>query len=149
MSIEIRKVEPGTELCAKLLAFVESSSWDEVREHTAALIRENAFEDWEAMFAALDGSRVVGHASIMKTDYYPLDDICPWVSTVFVAEEYRGRRISGMLIDSINEYAKGLGFTRTYIPSEFFGLYEKYGYTYLKDIVNYGGDTDHLFVRTL
>ena len=149
MPIEIRRVEPGTELSEKLLAFVEDSSWGEVKGHTAAMIRENAFEDWEAMFAALDGDRIVGHASIMKTDYYPLDDLCPWISTVFVTEAYRGRRISGMLIDAVNEYAKGLGFTRTYIPSEFFGLYEKYGYRYLRDIVNYGGGTDHLFARDI
>ncbi|HCK88162.1 MAG TPA: N-acetyltransferase, partial [Erysipelotrichaceae bacterium] len=36
---------------------------------------------------------------------------------------------------------------RSYIPAGFFGLYEHYGYTYLKDIVNYGGGTDHLFVK--
>lgn len=29
------------------------------------------------------------------------------------------------------------------------GLYEKYGYRYLWDIVNYGGEADHLFVKEL
>ena len=36
-----------------------------------------------------------------------------------------------------------------YIPSAFFGLYEHYGYTYLRDIINYGSGMDHLFVKDL
>ena len=52
-------------------------------------------------------------------------------------------------MDYANDYAKSLGFERTYIPSEHVGLYEKYGYTYLKDIVNYGGGVDRLYVKEL
>ncbi|MBQ7061284.1 MAG: GNAT family N-acetyltransferase, partial [Clostridia bacterium] len=83
------------------------------------------------------------------TDYYPLPDIYPWITTVFVSEEYRGRRLSEKLIEHANRYAKSLGFTRTYIPSERTGLYEKYGYRYRRDIVNYGGGTDRLYVKDL
>ena len=46
-----------------------------------------------------------------------------------------------------NDYLKACGFSRSYIPSEYTGLYERYGYRYLKDIVNYGGGTDYLFVK--
>ena len=87
--------------------------------------------------------------TIMKSNYYPLPEIYPWISTLFVSEEYRGRRISGKLVDFANEYAKQHGFDRTYIPSEHIDLYEKYGYSYLRDIVNYGGGTDRLYVREL
>ena len=52
-----------------------------------------------------------------------------------------------MQIDFANEYAKENGFDKTYIPTEFFGLYEHYGYQYVKDIIDYGGDRDHLFVK--
>lgn len=87
--------------------------------------------------------------SIMKTDYYPLPEIYPWVSSVFVAEKYRGYRLSERLIGFANTYAKECGFDRTYIPSEHVGLYEKYGYYYLKDIVNYGNGIDRLYVKQL
>ena len=36
-----------------------------------------------------------------------------------------------------------------YIPSEYVGLYERYGYSYVKDIVNYDGLTDHLYEKEL
>ena len=149
MDIKICKVEPGTELSNKLLEFVLNSSWDDVKFHTASTIRENNFSDWEAMFVAIVGDKIIAHASIAKTDYYPLPEIYPWISTVFVKEEYRGMKISGLLIDYINKYAKELGFKCTYIPSEYFGIYEKYGYEYIEDIVNYGGDKGHLFVKKI
>ena len=149
MEIIIRKVEPNTELSKKLLDFVENSSWDETKEHTAKMIKENNFSDWEAMFVAMDGDRIVGHASIAKTDYYPMPEIYPWISTVFVTEEYRGKKISGLLINHIEKYAKEIGFDTTYIPSEHFGIYERYGYDYIKDIENYGGEKDHLFSKKI
>ncbi len=145
----IIKVDKGTEEAGLLLEFAENFSWLEVKEHTVKQLRFWEFEDWETPFAAVVGGRIVGMAAIMKTDYYPLPDIYPWITTVFVSEEYRGRRLSEKLIEYANRYAKSLGFTRTYIPSEHTGLYEKYGYRYRRDIVNYGGGTDRLYVKDL
>ena len=147
--IIVRKVDRDTTLADRLLEFVENCSWEDVKRHTARMLANWEFEDWETMFAAECGGRIVGMVSVMKTDYYPLPGIFPWVSSIFVTEDYRGRRISGKLIDRANSYLKGLGFERSYIPSEFTGLYEKYGYTYLRDITNYGGGVDHLFVKEI
>ena len=143
----IVKVDKGTALADMMLTYVENCSWTEAKDHIAEMVRAWAFSDWETMFAAVRDGKIVGMASVMKTDYYPLPDIFPWVSCVFVTEEYRGRRISGDLIAYANRYLKENGFTRSYIPAAFTGLYERYGYTYLTDIVNYGGETDHLFVK--
>ena len=145
--ITIQKVDQGSESAAALLEFVKSFSWEAVKEHTARVIQNWEFEEWETPFAAMADGCIVGMVTIMKTDYYPLPEIYPWISTLFVSEEYRGRRISEKLIDFANEYAKGLGFDKTYIPSNHVGLYEKYGYRYVKDIVNYGGDTDRLYAK--
>ena len=145
----IQKVDKGKDLANMLLSYVENCSWTEAKEHIAEMIRAWKFTDWETMFAAIHDGKIVGMASVMKTDYYPLPDIFPWVSCIFVSEEYRGRKISGELIAYANQYLKRHGFSRSYIPSEFFGLYERYGYSYLRDIVNYGGGTDHLFVKEL
>lgn len=147
--LSVVKVEKDTPFAQEFLHFVENCSWTEVRDHIAGLIREWKFTDWETMFAAVKDGRIVGMASVLKTDYYPLPEIFPWVSCVFVEKPYRGQRISEKLIDAANRYAKEQGFTRTYIPTEHKGLYERYGYTYVKDIVNYGGGTDRLYVKNL
>lgn len=147
--LRISRVEKDTLLAQQLLQFVQECSWHEVKDHIAAMLRSWEFNDWEIMFAAEENGKIIGMASIMKTDYYPLPEIYPWISCIFVTEEARGRKISGMLIDYANSYAKALGFTKTYIPTEFTGLYEHYGYHYLRDIVNYGGGTDRLYEKDI
>lgn len=147
--ITFKKVDKGTKLAAALLDFVKGFSWEEVKAHTVRVIENWEFEEWETPFVAMAGNCIVGMVTVMKTDYYPLPEIYPWVSTLFVTEEYRGRRISERLIAFANSYAKDLGFEKTYIPSEHIGLYEKYGYRYIKDIVNYGGGTDRLYAKDL
>ncbi|MBQ6560320.1 MAG: GNAT family N-acetyltransferase [Erysipelotrichaceae bacterium] len=133
----------------RMLDFVKHFSWLEVKEHAVHQIRNWEFEDWETPFVAVYDGHIIGMCTIMKTDYYPLPEIYPWISTIFVSEEYRGHRISGKLIDYANEYAKKIGFMKTYIPTEFIGLYEKYGYHYLKNIVNYGNDIDRLYIKEI
>lgn len=148
-ALEIKKVDKDTDLADKLICFVENFSWEAVKEHILEALRTWAFSDFETPFAAIVNNQIVGMVFILKTDYYPLPEIYPWVSGVFVAEAYRGYRISEKLIDFANEYAKNNGFDRTYIPSEHTGLYEKYGYRYLKDIVNYGNEKDRLYVKEI
>ena len=147
--IEIQKVDKNTYLADDFLNFVENFSWLDVKEHTVKVIQNWEFEDWETPFVAMVNGQIVGMVTIMKSDYYPLPEVFPWISTLFVSETFRGNRISGKLIDFANEYAKDIGFNRTYIPTGHIGLYEKYGYCYIKDIVNYGGDTDRLYAKEL
>lgn len=147
--VEIQKVDKNTELMRQLIDFVENFSWTEVKEHTLQMIKNWEYREWETPFAATIDGHVVGMAAIMKSDYYPLPEIYPWVTSIFVTEEYRGHRISEKLIDFVNSYAKEIGFNRTYIPTEHVGLYEKYGYCYIKDIVNYGKGVDRLYAKDL
>ena len=149
MQIHVVKAEPGTPLYTQLLAFVRQSSWEEVREHTAQLLEEHSFSDWEAMFAAVADGEIIGHAALMKTDYYPLPALCPWINTVFVTEQFRGKGICGALLHAAEQYAEALGFSRIFLASGHAGIYEKYGYVYEKDIVSYGGDTDRLYTKDL
>ena len=149
LNVTIKKVDKGTETAAALLEFVKGFSWEEVKEHTVRVVENWEFEEWETPFVAVANGCIVGMVTIMKTDYYPLPEIYPWVSTLFVSEEFRGNRISERLIDYANEYAKRIGFDNTYIPSEHIGIYEKYGYTYVNDIINYGGDTDRLYAKEI
>ena len=147
--ITIKKVDKDTETAVALLEFVKNFSWNEVKDHTVSLLENWKFEEWETPFVAIVNGKIVGMVTIMKSDYYPLPEIFPWISTLFVSEKYRGNRISGKLIEFANQYAKSIGFNNTYIPTEHIGLYEKFGYHYVKDIVNYGNGIDRLYVKEL
>ena len=145
----IQKVEKGTELADELLRFIENFSWNDVKEHMAEMVRDWKFTDWESMFVAKADGKIIGMVSVMKEDYYPLPEIYPWVSSVFVDEDYCGLRVSGKLIDYANEYLRDIGFNKSYIPSDHVGLYERFGYSYVRDIINYGGQADHLYEKSL
>ena len=147
--IDLQKVDKGTPLAGDLLNFVKNFSWLDVKEHTVKVLENWEFEEWETPFAAILNGQIIGMVTIMKSDYYPLPEIFPWISTLFVSENHRGNRISEKLIDFANQYAKNIGFDKTYIPTEYIGLYEKYGYRYVKDIVNYGNGIDRLYEKEL
>ena len=147
--IDLQKVDKGTPLANDLLNFVKNFSWLDVKEHTVRMLENWEFEEWETPFAAILNGQIIGMVTIMKSDYYPLPEIFPWISTLFVSENHRGNRISEKLIDFPNQYAKNIGFDKTYIPTEYIGLYEKYGYRYVKDIVNYGNGIDRLYEKEL
>lgn len=149
VAIEFQKVDKGSLLADDLLNYVENFSWLDVKEHTVRVIKNWEFEEWETPFVAMVNCQIIGMVTIMKSDYYPLPEIFPWISTLFVSEEYRGNRISEKLIDFANHYAKTIGFDKTYIPTQHIGLYEKYGYRYVQDIVNYGNGIDRLYVKEL
>lgn len=148
-AVEIKKVEKNTELAGELIRFVKDFSWNEVKKHLLETLQSWTFTDWETPFAAIVNGHIVGMAYFMKKDYYPLPEIYPWITAIFVAEAYRGYRISEKLIYFANGYAEKCGFLRTYIPSKHIGLYEKYGYRYLKHIVNYDNETERLYVKEL
>ena len=147
--IDLQKVDKGTPLANDLLNFVKNFSWLDVKEHTVRMLENWEFEEWETPFAAILNGQIIGMVTIMKSDYYPLPEIFPWISTLFVSENHRGNRISEKLIDFANQYAKNIGFDKTYIPTKYIGLYEKYGYRYVKDIVNYGNGIDRLYEKEL
>ena len=109
-TLTIERIEKGSSLADEFISFVENSSWEDAKEHIAAMVRNWVFTDWEAMFVAKADDRIIAMVSVMKTDYYPLPEIYPWVSCIFVTEEYRGRKISGDLISHANRYLKDLGF---------------------------------------
>ncbi len=146
--MEVVRITNGTELWKRTIKYAKSCSWI-VGKHVAKMLRNNAFTDWEAFFVALDGDNIIGFCSFMKEDYYPENKYSPWISSVFVDEQARGNRVSHRLIEYVEEYAKECGFTNVYIPSDMVGFYEKCGYQPIDKLVNYGGDTDTIFMKEL
>ena len=63
---------------------------------------------------------------------------------MFVGEEFRGRRVSHLMIEEAVRYAKECGFKNVYIPSDMTGFYEKCGFRRSHIIPNFFIDNyDH------
>lgn len=118
--------------------------------HLAGMMRENRFRDWERVFAAVDDTGAVrGFCTVLREDYYPENRYWPWISSIFVEEIARGRRISHRLIDAACAYLKAQGFDRAYIPTDMSGFYEKCGFLPIDTLCNYGGDVDTIYAKDL
>ena len=146
--MEIVKIENKTFLKEKLIDFAENCSW-EAGKHLAFILKENNFLEWEAVFAAVEDGEIIGFCTFLETDYYPENRYSPWISSIFVDEKFRGNKISFRLIENTIEYAKMQSFKKVYIPSDMIGFYEKFGFIKIDELVNYGGDTDNIFVKEI
>ena len=144
--IRIEKIDDRNVYFAKLIAYAGNCSWV-AGDHLAAMLKEGAFTDWECAFAAIIEERIVGFCTFMKTDYYPDNRYFPWISTVFVDERFRGKRISQRMIEAAITYARSCRFSHVYIPSDISGFYEKYGFEKIDELENYAGGRDHIFMK--
>lgn len=147
--VEIIRAEQGSPLWDRLISYAACCSWKEPGQHLAQLLRENRLEGWASVFAALEEGQIVGFCTLLKTDYYPENRYFPWISTIFVEEPFRGRRISHRMIEAAAAYAKSVGFARVYIPSDMTGFYEKCGFQKIDELENYGGDRDNIFAKEI
>jgi len=125
--MEIKQVLFNDENWKKLIDFVKSSSWSE-----SSIIAKNWEEynylEWERIFAAFEDDNIIGHCSFNNVDCVPDVDYTPYIQSVFVNENYRGKRVSEKLINTAIEYAKSLRFKEVYIVSGYINFYEKYGF---------------------
>ncbi len=142
------RVRQEDALWERLIGFAENCSWI-AGKHLAGMMREKRFEEWEAVFAAVEDGEIVGYCTFLKEDYYPENRYWPWISSVFVDEKFRGRRISALMIEETIRYARECGFERVYIPSDMTGFYEKYGFRKIDELTNYGGDVDSVYMKEI
>ena len=148
--MEIIQLQYGSPLGEQTAVFPEKCAWIPGK-HFAALLRENCFSDWEACFAAAEDQNIIGYCTFLKEDYYPENRYSPWISSIFVTEAFRGRRISHKMIEAVMDYAKKQGFQTVYIPAapDMNGFYEKCGFTKIDTLKNYSGDIDNIYMRVL
>ena len=73
----------------------------------------------------------------------------PWIGFVYTFPDYRGNRYSERLINHACELAKRDGYEKMYLSSNEVGLYEKYGFKFLKMMHTVWGEETQVFVKRL
>lgn len=146
--MKIVRLQYNDEYWNKAIDFAENCSWI-AGKHLAQMMRENHFTDWESVFLAMEDDYICGYCTLLKEDYYPENRYSPWVSSLFVTENARGKRLSHKLIEVAIAYARGVGFSKVYTPSDMEGFYEKCGYQPIDKLENYDGDFETIFMREI
>jgi len=125
---KIKRLTFGNDLWSRVAEYAESCSWG-AGANLAERMRENAYNDWESVFAAFDeDGEISGFCTLEKKDVFPEMPYTPFIGFVFVGEPYRGNRLSEKLCRKAIAYAEEVGFDRVYVGSGEIGLYEKYGF---------------------
>lgn len=131
------------------ISLAKKCSW-KAGPFLAEKMEKNDFLAWERVCAVCVDGVVAGYSAFAEKDELPEQyGFTPFIGFVFVDEQYRGRRLSGMMIQNINSYARKLGYEKIYIASGEIGLYEKYGFIKLGDYETVYGNTEQLFVRNI
>ncbi len=103
--MNVLRVRFDTDLWNQLIFYSQNCSWKEAGKHLSEMMQEKRFTDWEAIFAAVEEEKIIGFCTFLKTDYYPENRYSPWISTIFVDERRRGRRVSHEMIEAACQYA--------------------------------------------
>lgn len=145
---ETFRMTKGHRYWNETISFASNCSW-KAGPFLASKMQENNFKEWERVVAVCVDEKVVGFCTLTEKDELPDGyAFTPFIGFVFVSEEYRGRRLSELLIKSAIEYANELGYEKIYIMSGEVGLYEKYGFEKIGDYETIYGSVDQLFVRS-
>lgn len=133
----------------EIISFAENCSW-KAGSFLARKMQENVFQEWERVCVICVNGKVAGFSTFTERDELSEQyDFTPFIGFVFVDEQFRGKRLSEMMIQSIISYAKEIGYEKVYIMSGEIGLYERYGFVKLGNYETIYGTTDQLFVQEI
>ncbi|QDU27604.1 acetyltransferase [Anatilimnocola aggregata] len=66
-------------------------------------------------FVGVEGTELLGSASLVEQDLDLRPEYTPWLASVFVAPEHRARGIGRQLVERIMAEAESLGVTKLYL----------------------------------
>ncbi len=117
------------------------------------LLEENRFDEtlggWGKLFLLMDGENLVSFCTLTGQDAIRDESMTPWIGFVFTSPEYRGLRHAGALLAHAEAAAAAMGYRRVYLETDHVGLYEKYGYTYLKNRTDCWGCDARILYKNL
>lgn len=99
--------------------------------YLCSLMLDGSISEYEKVFAAVEDDSVVGFCTLVKESCCESDDE-PWLVFLFVNERYRSRSIARVLVDTVCDYAKSLGFEQIFLcTASHRGYYEKLGFSFV------------------
>lgn len=96
-------------------------------------------------FIAIDGERLLGTVGLWRCDLISRQDLWPWLAALYVDEAARGQGLAGRLQQHVKDYARERGFTQLHLYSACRDFYERFGWHYMGDGLDYPATTVHLY----
>lgn len=149
MKISFELLEPDTKKWHDAAKEIGNVSWKAGKFLSEKMI-DNQFSDWESVIIGKTfEDDLACFCVVSKEDGLVNSKVSPFISFVFVREEYRGNRLSEKLLEYAQEYLKRQMFQSVYIVSGEIGLYEKYGFKKIESCETIYGDVENLYHKKL
>lgn len=109
---------------------------------THAMTAETPFPQW---YLLCDGEKILGCAGLITNDFISRMDLYPWLCALYIEEEFRGQKLSRLLIDKAKQDSKHFGFKYLYLCTDHVGFYEKSGFSYIGDGYHPWGEKSRIY----
>lgn len=116
------------------------------------MLTENTFHKtlgYGTLYLLVDNTHLISFGTLTQKDCFEDNNMYPWIGYIFTKPQYRGHRYSQKIINKMISDARKEGYSRVYLATEHIGLYEKYGFTYLKDRIDIWGDNNRIYYMNL
>lgn len=87
----------------------------------------------------------IGCYGLIANDFNSRQDLWPWLCALYVEEECRGHALGARMLLHARREAKRLGFGKLYLSTDHLGYYEKYGWQYIADAYDTGGEAGRVY----
>ena len=123
---------------------------DNSRDFFASVIDSSLHgADLPLTFVALDGDRPVGTVGLWRCDLISRQDLFPWLAALYVDESYRGQGLSEQLQQAVIDCCHQRGDANLYLYSACADYYERFGWQYMGDALDYPATAVRLYHKAL
>ena len=134
------------------LSKIEGCDWD-AGKYLAYLLKTNGLFDLvgegSRVLMLTDGDELVSFCTLAKYDDVQPTELTPWSGWIYTFPAYRGRRLAGKLLEYAENLARKDGAVALHISTNHDGLYEKYGYEFLKYEKDVEGEDTKVYIKRL
>ena len=136
----------------KLISEMSESDWD-AGQYLKWMLETDKFTeicgDGARTLMLTEEDKLAAFCTLAPFDEIETDTMKPWIGFVYTFPQYRGRRFSGVLIEHAVELAKADGAESVFVSSEEKGLYEKYGFHFVREAMSVHGYETQIFRRDI
>lgn len=100
-------------------------------------------------FVLVDDDTLLGTVGLWRCDLISRQDLFPWLAALYVDESARGQGLARTLQQHVIESALEMGFSELHLYSACRDFYERFGWQYIGDGLDYPDTTVHLYRFTL
>lgn len=127
-------------------AFGTSDSRDFFASIVATSQREG---EMPLTFVAIQGDKLVGTVGLWRCDLISRQDLYPWLAALYIDESQRGQGLGAKLQQHVIRHARTLGYPQLYLYSACKDYYERFGWQYIGDGLDYPNKSVHLYKFSL